>query len=385
MKIKEKTHHSWRRTSMKHGQQLRLALSLLLLSVIVLISACSGSGQATKGLKAGINVEERQQLSWEERKQLNEAAGEILYTTGFYYAASPPDIQVVVAKELGYFDELGLNVNIKPGLDAEGMKFLAAGQVQIASAGTPSIVIQSIANGANIKGVATFGGVGTSALLVMNDSDLHEPGDLIGKTIGYHGALPANLLAMFQKNGVDPQAIKGVSVGYDPSVLATGQIDALTVYKSNEPYQLANMGYDVRIIDPGQFGAETSFGVVAVNDQFAAQHPVAVEDFLRAMAKAHDYAVAYPDEAIAMLNALSESVYDVAAESNRWLVERELVQSSKHAEHGVAWQSDEQWEREMAMLFDAEIIPKLLKAEQVMNNEYINAIYSGTELIWPTQ
>src|SRR5690606_6557123 len=127
-----KTHHSWRRTSMNYNQKLRLLLSLLLVGMIVLMSACSDNGQAVNKLNEGLSVEERQQLSWEERKQLNGAAGEILYTTGFYYAASPPDIQVVVAKELGYFDELGLNVNIKPGLDAEGMKFLAAGQVQIA-------------------------------------------------------------------------------------------------------------------------------------------------------------------------------------------------------------------------------------------------------------
>jgi len=374
-------HHRWRRIDLKIGVKRKFKLSILLLSILVLITACGG-GNTTEVKNDTLSVKDREKLNWDERKELNKTAGVISYTTGFYYAASPPDIQVVVAKELGYFEEMGLDVDIKPGLDAEGMKYLAAGQVQIASAGTPSIVIQSISSGAKIQGVATFAEVGTSALLVMNDSELFEPSDLVGKTIGYHGALPANLIAMFKHNNVDPTTINGVSVGYDPSILALGKIDALTVYKSNEPHQMKKMGYDVRIIDPGQFGAETSFGVVAVNNEFASKHPVAVEDFLRAMAKAHDYAVAHPDEAVAMLEALSESVYDVDAERNRWAVERELVESSKGTEHGIAWQSHEQWEREIKMLFEAGVISKTLDANQVMNNEYIDAIYKGTELIW---
>ena len=263
------------------------------------------------------------------------------------------------------------------------MKFLAANKAQIASSGTPSQVIQAIANGAGISGIATFGAEGTSALLVMNDSDIYKPADLKGKTIGYHGALPANLIAMLQYNGMDVADVKGVSVGYDPTILATGKIDALTVYKSNEPYQMELLGHDVRVIDPGEFGAETSFGVLAVNNEFAAANPSTVEDFLRAVAKAHEYAITNIDESIAVLAARSESVYDIEAETNRWHVESELLEKAKDANHGVAWQTDEQWNREIQMLFDAKVIGKQLTVSEVMNNSFIDAIYTGTELIWP--
>ncbi|GIP17580.1 nitrate ABC transporter substrate-binding protein [Paenibacillus montaniterrae] len=345
--------------------------------------ASNGSSSGNAGNEA--SGEPTQDINWAERKAMNEAAGEITYMTGYYYAASPPDIQVVMADELGYFEELGLKVKIMPGLDSEGMKFLAAGQAQIASAGTPSLVIQSVANGADISGIATFGGVGTSALLVMSDSGIAEPKDLVGKTIGYHGAMPANILAMFDHNGVDPTSVKGVSVGYDPTVLSTGKVDALTVYKSNEPYQLEQMGESVSIIDPGQFGAETSFGVLAANNKFAAEHPTAVEDFLRAVSKAHEYAVANPDESLQVLAARSDSVYDIPAETNRWAVERELVESSRAEGHGVAWQTDEQWQREIDMLFAASVIGEQLEVSKVMNNAFIDSIYDGEQLIWLEQ
>jgi len=353
----------------------KMIVVLLMLSVM-LISACSANGeidQASKDLPA---------LGSEERTKLNKAAGEITYMTGFYYAASPPDVQVVIADELGYFEGLGLDVTIIPGLDAEGMKYLAANQAQLASSGTPSQVIQSVAQGAEISGIATFGAVGTSALLVMEDSNIYEPNDLKGKTIGYHGALPANLIAMLQYNNMEVSDIKGVSVGYDPTILSSGKVDALTIYKSNEPYQLEKLGEKVRIIDPGQFGAETSFGVLAVNNGWAKKHPTAAEDFLRAVLKAHDYAAEHPELVVEMLSARSETVYDEDAELNRWKVELELLELSRNESYGVGWQSVEQWEREASMLLDANVIQKPLDADQLMNNTFLEAIYEGTELIW---
>jgi len=357
-----------------------IALSLLLLVL-------SGCGFTTKedsneGSVNNSSSSELPELGSEERKQLNAEAGEITYMTGFYYAASPPDIQVFIADELGYFDQLGLNVNIVPGLDAEGMKYVAANKAQLASAGTPSQVIQSVAQGAEISGIATFGSVGTSALLVMEDSEIYKPEDLKGKQVGFHGALPANLIAMLQYNGMKLEDIKGVSVGYDVTLLSSGKIDALTVYKSNEPYQLEKMGEKVRVLDPGQFGAETSFGVLTVNNKWATQHQTAVEDFLRALLKAHQFAAENPEQAIEMIAARSESLYDKEAELNRWKVELELLSEAQDPAVGIGWQTEEQWEREVKMLLDAKVIEKQLGAGDVMNNSFLQAVYDGPTLIW---
>lgn len=355
---------------------------VFLLILTIVLAGCSEQSNVQAPVTNAIN--EDGTINWEKRIEANKAVGEITYMTGYYYAASPPDIQVVLAKQLGYFDELGLNVNILPGLDAEGMKLLAANKAHIASAGSPSIVLQAISQGAPIEGIATFGHVGTSALMVMDDSPIYEPADLVGKSIGYHGAIPANMLAMFASNNIDVASIKAVSVGYDLSVLINGRVDALTVYKSNEPYMMEKLGHNVRIIDPGQYGAETSFGVIAANKQFANNNQAAVEDFLRAAAKAHEYAVANPEQAIDILAELSDTVYDKEAELNRWLVELELLQTEKPEHKVIGYQTDEQWEREIKMLLDAGVIPAMLNTSEVMNNAFIDAIGDGSEVVWPT-
>lgn len=362
-------------------------IMLLMLACMVVVAGCSGNNAAPAANTAtnapAAESTEKGAEDWAARKAENEKAGKITYITGYYYAASPPDIQAVMADELGYFKELGLDVEIQPGLDSEGMKFLAVGQAQLASAGTPSLVIQSVANGAPIKGVATFAASGSSAIMVMDDSEIKEPADLEGKTLGYHGALPANYAAMFEKTGVDPMKVKGVSVGYDPTVLSSGKVDALTVYKSNEPYIMEQMGFKVRLIDPGQYGAETSFGVIAANNDFAQKHPTAVEDFLRAISKAHEYALANPDEALKVLEKRSESTYDLKAETNRWAIESKIVEEARYNGRGVAWQTSDQWQREINMLFASKIIKEAINVNDVMDNLFIDSIYNGETLIWP--
>ncbi|BBH22464.1 nitrate ABC transporter substrate-binding protein [Paenibacillus baekrokdamisoli] len=365
-------------------------LSVLLMGCLMLVAAgCGNKAESVASNNTPGNTSTNTPAAtesgtdWAARKAENEKVGTITYITGYYYAASPPDIETVMAQELGYFKELGLNVKIQPGLDSEGMKFLAAGQAQIASAGTPSLVIQSVASGAPIKGIATFGASGTGAIMVMDDSPIKGPKDLEGKTLGFHGALPANYEAMFKNSGVDVTKIKGVSVGYDPTILSSGKVDALTVYKSNEPYIMEQAGHKVRLIDPGQYGAETSFGVIAANNDFAKAHPEAVEDFLRAVSKAHGYALAHPDESLKVLEKQSQSTYDIKAETNRWSVESKILEGSKSKGHGVAWQANEQWQREITMLFNSKVIKKTLDVNDVMDNRYIDSIYDRELLIWP--
>src|SRR5690349_17125151 len=50
-----------------------------------------------------------------ERCDKNKAAGTITYLTSFDFAAAASILDVVVAKDHGYFDDMCLNVTLKPG------------------------------------------------------------------------------------------------------------------------------------------------------------------------------------------------------------------------------------------------------------------------------
>ncbi|XID91078.1 ABC transporter substrate-binding protein [Paenibacillaceae bacterium WGS1546] len=368
----------------------RLVLSLLCVVLLAVMAACSGnskkeaspSATPSAGGSSSAGADNPYGIDWEARKAANKEAGKIKFITSFNYAASAPSVNAVVADELGYFEELGLDVEVIPGLEAEGMKLLAAGQVQFGGSGTASTVIQSIVNDAEIKGLAVMSPVGLGALMVLEESGIQEPKDLEGKTVGYKGALPASFKAMFRNAGADIDKINLVSVGFDPSILVTTDVDAITVFKSNEPNAMEKMGHKVRLIDPQDYGINSSFGVVVGNNKFVEKHPTAAEDFLRALFKAQEYLKSNPDDTIKILEGRSETTYNVDTESNRLKVEMEIIESSKIEGHGIGWHTEQQWQDEIVTLVSMGSIKNALAVDTVMNNTLISSIYDGDKLIW---
>lgn len=322
-------------------------------------------------------------IDWEARKAANQAAGTIKFMTSFNYSASIANVNAWVAKDQGFFEELGLNVEVLPGLSADALKLMAAGQLQFGHAGSASELVNAVANGGEIKGVLAMAPVNLSVLMTLEDSGIKTVKDLEGKTVGYKGAMPAHILAMFNEGGADISKIDQVSVGFDPTILATTDVDAITVFKSNEVYQMETLGYDVHLMDPEEYGIITSFGIIGVNNDFAEKHPTAVEDFLRAILKAHEWLEANPDGTIALLESLSGGNFNREIETNRLKVETSLIRPAKHEGQGLGWFPVEQWQNEIDILASTGVLASEVSAEQVADNAYISTLYDGERLIWP--
>ncbi|MEK8130452.1 ABC transporter substrate-binding protein [Paenibacillus filicis] len=355
--------------------------------MMVLLAACGGGDTAQKSnaQPSTTSTSGTKDINWEERIAKNQSIGEIKTMTSFNYSANIANANAWVADELGYFKELGLNVKVMPGLSADAMKMLAVGQLQMAHAGTAGEIIQSVGNGAEIKGVLAMAPVGLIALMVLEDSGIKSVKDLEGKIIGYKGAMPANISAMLKKGGADLSKIRQVSVGFDPTILKTTEVSAITVFKSNEPYQMEKLGYKVRLLDPQDSGVQTSFGIVGANNEFAAKHPEAVEDYIRALLKAHEWIVQHPDETIKILDKRASGNFNTDIETNRLKVETSLIDPAKVPGKGLGWFSKEQWQSEIDILKDSGISIKPVTADQVANNSYVSKVYDGDKLIWPEQ
>jgi NitT/TauT family transport system substrate-binding protein len=371
----------------------RFWAAIALTVMMVVLAACGGTGStkspetagstnATGATSPGVTTGG---INWEQRMAANKAAGEITTMTSFNYSANIANTNAWIADELGFFKELGLNVKVMPGLSADAMKLLAVGKLQVAHAGSASEVAQSVANGAEIKGILAMAPVGLSVLITLEESGIKTVKDLEGKTIGYKGAMPAHITAMLKKGGADLSKIKQVGVGFDPTILKTTEVVAITGFKSNEPNQLEKLGHKVRILDPQEFGVNTSFGIVAANNDFAAKHPTAVEDYLRALLKAHEWIVQNPAETIKILEKRAGGNYNVEIESNRLKVETGIIETTKHKGKGLGIFTKEQWQSEIDILTESGVLMKPVTAEQVADDKYISKVYDGEKLIWPEQ
>ncbi len=236
-----------------------------------------------------------------ERCAANEAAGTITYLSSFDFAAAASIIDVVVAEDSGYFDDLCLDVELAPSFSTANYPIVAANEAQFSSAGSYTEILNNTGEGAEFVAFIAYGKTPIEALITPEGgaTDLAE---LEGKTIGVKGDIPPSIVALLAdaglERGTDYQEV--LLDGFDPQAHLDSGIDALPVYKSNEPGQLEAAGRAFTLFDPTDAGIPGSFGLLYTSKTFFDENPTAAEDFARAALKGMEDAIADPEAAVQM-------------------------------------------------------------------------------------
>ncbi|MCI9889237.1 ABC transporter substrate-binding protein [Micrococcales bacterium 31B] len=319
-----------------------------------------------------------------ERCAQNRAAGTVTYLTGYQYQASVSILDVIAAKQLGYFDAMCLDVEIQPGNGdvQSNAKLVAAGTATISGVGSDMDVMQAIAGGIEVTQVATEGHTTIDTLLTGTEiTDLKQ---LEGKTLGHKGTLGPTQTAMLKSAGVDLSKVTLVKVGFDPMVLPRGQVQALTAYKSNEPATLKAQQVPFTEWDPDQYGVQGSFGAMVANPAFASQNPTAVQDFLRATAHALDYcsAAAQQQACVEFAAALSQAGYDTAHNLEVWKTESHLVASSATGAVPFA-PVDSELTAQVRLLADAGVLAEGIALPDYVDSSFAEAVFVDGAVDWP--
>ena len=298
---------------------LALAASLALVGAL---AACGSSSGTTNQQTGSKDVSAA-------RCQQNRAAGKITYMTGYHFQSSASILEVEAAAKKGWFKDLCLDVTLQPGTGdtSQNGKLLASGQIQLSGLAEQD-VIQDNANGIKVTGVSAYSDAGLDVL--MTDPSITDLKQLDGKTVGYKGYFPPTVQSMMLQQGVDWNSLKRVVVGYDPTVLTRGQVQALTGFASNEPNILKAAGHTVKVWQPADYHVPSSLGGIAVNPGFAKQHPTAVQDFLRAVFRAWGYCgtPANVEECLGYGKSFAGAQFDQAHEKAVWTTEFGLAQKN---------------------------------------------------------
>jgi putative hydroxymethylpyrimidine transport system substrate-binding protein len=155
---------------------------------------------------------------------------------------NPDHAPIIVARELGYFDEAGLDVEIVAPADPSAPpKLVAAGQADLAISYQPQIHLQ-VAEGLPLKRVGTLVASPLNCLMVKDDGPIRELSDLKGRKIGYSvsGVETAQVRALLSRAGLTVDDVEMVNVNWSlaPSVMS-GQVDAVIgAYRNVELIQM---------------------------------------------------------------------------------------------------------------------------------------------------
>ncbi|SFR19666.1 ABC transporter substrate-binding protein [Poseidonocella sedimentorum] len=233
---------------------------------------------------------------------------------------NPDHGPIIVAQELGYFADQGLEIEIIPPADPSAPpKLVAAGQGDIAVSYQPSQHLH-VAEGLPLIRVGTLVATPLNCLLVLKDGPIAEIAQLRGGKIGFSvaGVEEAVLSAMLGKHGVGLDEVDLVNVNFSLSPsLMSGQVDAVIgAYRNFELNQMEIEGIDGRCFYVEEEGVPTydELIYVANPERMDADR---IRRFLRATELATQYIVNNPEAAWALFKGYAPELDD-ALNAKAW-------------------------------------------------------------------
>jgi NitT/TauT family transport system substrate-binding protein len=291
-----------------------LRILALLLPLALLLAACGDGADDLGGPPAESETEDVPAPAPEPEPEPDDgdgddvASGDLRPMTFVAAAAIHlPNEQVgvyAVAKELGYFEDEGLDVTLElaDGSTA-AVQAVASGSGDVTGADV-SAVLSAGQQGVPIKAVGGLVQNWPWRIAVAEDSDIQSAEDLDGRAVGVislaSGSNPF-ARAFIDSAGLVPEDdVAIIPVGLGPPAAAameSGEVDALAFF--TQAYAtLENAGFTYRFLDnPPEFDLLRSL-VFTVSDRLIEQEPETVEAFGRAAYRALLFSAANPEAAM---------------------------------------------------------------------------------------
>ena len=226
---------------------------------------------------------------------------------------NPDHGPLIVAEEMGYFADEGLEVEIvAPADPADPPKLAAAGKAELAIGYQPQLHLQ-IHEGLPLKRVGTLVATPLNCLLVLADSPIQSPGDLKGKKVGFSvaGVEEALLGAIMAPHGLTIDDIELVNVNWSLSPsLMSGQVDAVIgAFRNFELNQMEIEGVDGRCFYLEEEGLPSYDELIYVaNPELMDKDQIA--RFLAATEKATQYIINHPEDSWQIFSGTSAELQD---------------------------------------------------------------------------
>jgi polar amino acid transport system substrate-binding protein len=205
-----------------------------------------------------------------------------------------------MAKELGYYKDAGLEVEILEHNDKEdSVENVEKGKIDFAIRG--SDIIAKWMNGADIVMLANY--FKRSPLVLVTQPEIRLPSELVGKKLMSTSEDANNpaFVQMYKTFGIGLDDITLVPQTYNMDDFIEKNIDASTVFLPNEPFLLQKKGVPYNIIDPNNYGVELYDVNLFTSKKLLQKDPELVRKFVNASNRGWIYALEHPNEAIDLI------------------------------------------------------------------------------------
>jgi len=218
-----------------------------------------------------------------------------------------------LALERGYYTQEGLAADFyTPSDPTTVLQTVGAGRDDFGISYQTDVLLARAA-GVPVVSVLALVQTPLQGIMVLADSGITRPGDLVGKAVGYPGipSQEAFLATMLEDDGATMDDVDLINIDFNlvPG-LVSGQVDAsLGAFWTHEPILAEQEGYATNVLKVDDWGVPPYYElVITASEATVNDRPELVERFLHATRRGYEAAIADPAAAIAALQAASPDV-----------------------------------------------------------------------------
>jgi len=277
-----------------------------------------------------------------------------------------------VAKDKGLYDEVGLDVTIKPGgPDINPSQVIAGGGADVVLDWMPS-ALATREKGVPLVNIAQVFQKSGMELTCRKETGISKPEDFKGKTLGVWFAgneypFLSWMSTLGLKTDGSPGGVTVLKQGFNVDPLLQKQADCISTMTYNEYWQVIDAGipadqlvvfkYEdqgVATLEDGIYTLEKNLKDPAMVDKLAR--------FVKASMKGWDWAVAHPDDAAMIV--LSNDETGAQTEKHQKRMMGEIAKLVGHSDKGTGYLDPAAYERTVKILLAGGSDPVITKAPE---------------------
>jgi ABC-type nitrate/sulfonate/bicarbonate transport system substrate-binding protein len=305
--------------------------------------------------------------------QQQETKGELRdVTVVLDYVPNTNHTGLYAAKELGYYEDAGLNVTIVEPNDGVTATLIAAGKGDFGISYQEDVTYAVASKDPlPIKAIATIIQHNTSGFASVTSKNITSPKDFDNKVYAGWGAPSeeAVIHAVMNASGADFSTLKMVTAdGVDYSAL-NNTVDLLWMFWAWDGIAATRQGMDLNYIELRSLDERLDYytPVIIANNNTITQDPEFVKAFMDATTKGYEYAMENPDASAEILHQYA-STYDL-----EMLKESQEYLATKYSEDSAVWgmMKDSVWDGYMEFMVENGLIEKAVPASDCFTNEFL--------------
>lgn len=203
-----------------------------------------------------------------------------------------------IAKEKGYYEELGLDVEIIPfSYDKNIINDVNEGKIDFAI-GRENLILEK-QKYPNIVALAAMFQASPLVLISKKDSKIEKIEDFVNKKvmITKDDSEEASLKAMLASKRVDIKSLKLIPHSHNIKDLIDNRVDVISAYISKAPFTLINAGVEYNIFSPKDYGFDMYSDFLFTSTKLIQEDKNLAILFKNASLKGWEYAYSNIDEA----------------------------------------------------------------------------------------